>query len=162
MFEIDAVMIKFLVFCALVLAMLVGGIVLCIVGKKRASKAKKWLGAILVVISSLLIAGYLVFLALIDSAFDRYYEDDLVVTSPDGEYELIIREWQAMGGSGAYVYIKDGFFKKKVDYLGFDDYSMPFKGGMYEIEWQDDCVIIKYHGGGEGDNPWRSTEIELK
>ena len=67
-----------------------------------------------------------------------------------------------MGGSGAYVYIKDGFFKKKVDYLGFDDYSMPFKGGMYEIEWQDDCVIIKYDSGLDNGTPWRSTKIKLE
>ena len=95
-------------------------------------------------------------------ALSPVYEEDIVVTSPDGEYELIIREWQAMGGSGAYVYIKDGFFKERVADLGFDDYFMPFKGDLYEIEWEDDYVKITYHSGLDNGTPWRSTKIKLE
>ena len=162
MFDLSLNEVLFYLFIAGILCMLIGGIVLCVIGKKWFEKSKIRLGIILISISVVAILCLVAFYICMSIALSPVYEEDIVVTSPDGEYELIIREWQAMGGSGAYVYIKDGFFKKKVDYLGFDDYSMTFKGGMYEIKWQDDCVIIKYDSGIGGENPWRSTKIELE
>ena len=162
MFDLSLNEVLFYLFIAGVLCALISGIILCVKGKKTYKKSKTRLGIALIAISVVAILCLVAFYVCVCIAFSPIYEEDIVVTSPDGEYELIIREWQGMGGSGAYVYKKDGFFKKEVDCLHFDDYSMPFKGGMYEIEWQDDCVIIKYDSGTGGEDPWRSTEIELE
>ena len=150
-----------------VLCMLVGGVVLCVRGKKSRKKSQKRLGIMFIAISLVAILGTVAFFTCMKIALSPVCEEDIVVKSPDGGYELIIREWQAIGGSGAYVYIKDGFFKEKVDHLIFDDYSMPFKDGCYEVEWQDEHVVIRYSSGVPAetyDDPatWRVCEISLK
>lgn len=80
-------------------------------------------------------------------ALGRFYEPDLVLTSPDGKYELVVREYDCLGGAGAEVYIRktgwyNGWTKKKIGDIGMDDYYKPFVKGKYYVEWEDDKVTL--------------------
>ena len=82
----------------------------------------------------------------------RFYEPDLVLTSPDGQYELVVREYDCLGGSGAEVYIRktgwyNSWIKKKIGSPGMDNYYMPFAKGKYYVEWEDDKVTLYYCEG---------------
>ncbi len=95
----------------------------------------------------------------------KYSEPDIVILSPDGKFELVIREFDVLGGSGAEVYLKDlNNRKTKKTQLVFDDYTMPFKNGNYIINWVDEKVVIKYYEGVPSQNinepdTWSVSEI---
>ncbi len=83
-----------------------------------------------------------------------YYEDDLIIQSPNEDGFLIIREFSALGGSGSIVYYvkgkKDWWFNKtKIGFTGADDYRLPFSDGQYIIDWHDGSVEIRYYSGVE-------------
>ena len=42
----------------------------------------------------------------ISMLFGRHYEPNLIISSPDGQYELVIREYSCLGGVGADIYIR--------------------------------------------------------
>ena len=161
MFDLDINTILFL-FIAGILCALIGGIVLCVIGKKWFEKSKIRLGVTLIAISVVAILCLVAFYVYVCIAFSPIYEEDIVVTSPDGEYELIIREWYAVGCSGADVYVKKGSSEEKADELHFGDNGSPFDDGLYEIEWEDDYVKMTYHSGLDNGTPWRSTKIKLE
>ena len=70
------------------------------------------------------------------------YQKDLIVTVPDSDVTLVIKEWSWGLGSEAEIYIKDG---KNEEYLRSvscgDDGETPFKDGKYEIINMNDGTI---------------------
>ena len=83
--------------------------------------------------------------------FSRDYEPSFVISSsPDEQYELVVREWSCLGGAGADVYIKEtewynSLNKKLVGTAMGDDYYQPFSNGTYYVEWESDKVTIYYY-----------------
>ena len=87
--------------------------------------------------------------------FGRYYNNDLVVTSPDGKHQLLIREWGTLGATGAEIYatnphlpmFSNRLTKIKVGDTLSDDCCYSFFEGNYDIVWEDDCAVIYYYSG---------------
>lgn len=84
--------------------------------------------------------------------FGRLYEPNLVIASPDGQYELVIREYSCLGGVGADIYIRGGEWyniwnKKEIGHASGDDAYQPFSNGTYYVEWESDKVTIYYYRG---------------
>jgi hypothetical protein len=98
--------------------------------------------------------------------FGRYYKNDLVVTSPDGNHQLLIREWETLGGTGAEIYATNPhlpmflsrLIKMKVGNTVSDERCCSFSEGRYDIVWEENCAVIYYFSGiGKEDFKDRST-----
>lgn len=114
-------------------------------------KKKMDLGSIILLISLVMFVCVIVALVInhciASVALGRFYKPDLVLTSPDGKYELVVRAYDCLGGSGAEVYIRkagwyNGWTKKKIGDIGMNNYYMPFSKGKYYVEWEDDKVTL--------------------
>ena len=82
----------------------------------------------------------------------RSYRPDIVLASPDGKYELVVRAYDCISEAGAEVYIRNpGWYniltKKQIGDVHTDDYYMPFSKGEYYVEWEDDKVTLYYCKG---------------
>ena len=80
----------------------------------------------------------------------RHYEPNLIISSPDDQYELVIREYSCLGGGGADIYIRGTEWyniwnKKEIGHAGGDDGYQPFSNGTYYVEWESDKVTIYYY-----------------
>ena len=90
--------------------------------------------------------------------FSRHYEPNTVISSsPDDQYEIVVREWSCLGGGGADVYIrKTGWYIRwKTQQIGTaypDDYYRSFANGKYYVEWESDKVTIYYYDGLDIEN----------
>lgn len=97
----------------------------------------------------------------------RSYRDDLTVPSDDGKYELLIREWDTLGGSGADIYICGSawwsrWIAAEVGRTSADDYGRPFSWGAYRVIWENEQFAISYCTGTpaeDSDYPstWQGT-----
>ena len=111
----------------------------------------------IIIITSLVLAVCLILAAGIFffgiwMMFGRLYEPNLVIASPDGQYELVIREYSCLGGVGADIYIRGTEWyniwnKKEIGHAGGDDAYLPFANGTYYVEWESDKVTIYYYRG---------------
>jgi hypothetical protein len=111
----------------------------------------------IIIITSLVLAVCLILAAGIyfigiSMLFGRHYEPNLIISSPDGQYELVIREYSCLGGVGADIYIRGAEWyniwnKKKIGHASGDDYYQPFSNGTYYVEWKSDKVTIFYYMG---------------
>ena len=111
----------------------------------------------IIIITSLVLAVCLVFAAGIffigiSMLFGRHYEPNLIISSPDDQYELVIREYSCLGGAGADIYIRGPEWyniwnKNKIGHASGDDSYQPFSNGTYYVEWESDKVTIYYYRG---------------
>lgn len=104
----------------------------------------------------------------------RAHESDLVITSPNGKYTIIIKEWGTIGGTGAEVYsLKNTnvnalteLFAVRIGDTWADDGCYPFRDGNYEMEWHENSVTIRYSSGARSETPapstWRTQTFELE
>lgn len=104
--------------------------------------------ALVLVVCVIIAAGAYWYIA--SKILSRVYEPDLIISSPDGQYELVVREWSCLGGSGADVYIRETewYNSWKMNEIGTvraDDYYYPFANGTYYVEWEIDKVTIYYY-----------------
>ena len=82
----------------------------------------------------------------VSKILSKFYEPDIIISSPDGQYELVIREWTCLGGAGADFYIRDNSWRlKRIGRGGADDYYLTFTNGTYYVEWESDKVTIYYY-----------------
>ena len=77
------------------------------------------------------------------------YEPDIVVSSPDGQYELVIREEKLLLYTRAEIYIRrlgqdDNWKEQRIGITKTYDYYCPFAEGKYNVEWKNDKVTIYY------------------
>lgn len=119
-----------------------------------------------IVLLLIVIAIVTMLLVVFFDGFGKYYTNDLVVTSPNGEYQLLIREWGTLGGTGAEIYAMNPhipmflnrLIKVKVGITSSDDCLYSFFEGYYYIVWEEDCAVIYYYSGiGNEDSNDRST-----
>lgn len=90
----------------------------------------------------------------------RAYEPDLIISSPDGQYELVIREFSCLGGAGAEIYMREPgqdkwynrWMEKKVGQASTDDYYLTFTNETFYVEWESDKVTVCYYKGVEIEN----------
>ena len=109
------------------------------------------IGTLLLIIG---ILGIIIWFAF-SHDFGKEFCDDIVVVSPDGEHQLLIREWGTIGGTGAEIYAIHPrlpkflwhFISTKAGSTYAADCCYPFSEGNYDIVWEDDCAVISYFSG---------------
>ena len=107
--------------------------------------------ALVAVICFILVAGLQYFIA--SRILSRCYEPDLIIASPDGQYELVICEWFYTVGGGSEIYIRkpgqDKWYNswKKTEIGSTSAETLSFAQGHYYVEWQSDHVTIHYYQG---------------
>ena len=116
-------------------------------------KNRQWFACLLCVVLAAIL------LSACGDRFGKVYEEDICIESSDGQYRLIIREWGAIGGTGAEVYIEDAnalipsFTRKEIGTTAADDCMYPFADGNYLVLWESDRVIITYYSRRPGEDP---------
>ena len=97
--------------------------------------------------------------------FSRVYNDDIMIRSPDGEYTLIIKEWEGFETCGTEIYGIKGTSPNWIEKLLPEKLGklppvdcQPFEEGKYEIEWAEKDIIIRY-GIGRADG--KLSELHL-
>jgi hypothetical protein len=83
-------------------------------------------------------------------AFDRDYQPDIIVSSPDGRHELVVREWSFLMGGGVEIYIRepgrDEWYQEQWIHSGvLDDGHPSFTMGQYRVQWESDRVTVCYY-----------------
>ena len=100
---------------------------------------------------------------------DREFLDNIYVDVPETDYQLLIKEWRWLLGSGEEIYLID---KTKEDeeavYLGKctggDDGYCPFNDGKYTVTYSDGKIEISWlfnQGGEESKEAWRSKTFDI-
>ena len=127
---------------------------------------------ILIAVLAVLVIIFLV-CELVPIRFGWAYKNDLVITSPDGKYQLLVREGGTLGGTAAEIYAIDPklpmllnkFIKTEIGRTSADDSVYPFFDGNYEILWEEDCVTIYYFSGRECEtsdiSTWQKVTCKL-
>ena len=104
------------------------------------------------------------------------YKPDIIVTSPDGQQELVIREYTTWHDAGAEIILRkpgqDKWYNSwRENEIGYTiSRTLCFSQGQYYVDWTGDQVTIYYYRGfvekGENANDrstWRgvfSYELE--
>jgi hypothetical protein len=100
--------------------------------------------------------------------FSMVYYDDITTRSPDGEYTIIIKEWETYDMCGAEIYGVEGSSPNWIEKLlpeklgktpGHVMDPQPFKNGKYEIEWAEKNIIIRYDVG-RADGEWAALYLD--
>ncbi len=100
---------------------------------------------VLIAIGSVLFFGCRYF--IIQRVLDRHYFETLEVASQNGNYKLQIREWSALGGTGAEIYYVENRKIVKLGETHAKSGNYPFRSGDYVIDWTDEYICIKYQSG---------------
>lgn len=113
-----------------------------------------------IVLAVCLVIGLAIYMYIGSRILSRTYEPELIIASPDGQCELVVRAFSCLGGAGAEIYIRkpgqdkwyNSFMKKQIGTVGTDDYYQPFTNGTYEVEWERDQVTVYYCKGVPAEN----------
>ena len=95
--------------------------------------------------------GIATFVAIKD--FGKVYNDSIHISSPDGRYTLVVKEWGTLGGTGADIYIESASAwwpfatRRKIGMTIADDCVYPFRDGYYQVSWESEYVVINYYSG---------------
>lgn len=107
-----------------------------------------------VLVVCLLVGAVCFYVYLSNLVSNAYLEPDIIVSSPDGQYELVIRERRMMGESDGYIYIRkpgqDKWYNRwKEQHIGntLSDECLPFTNGYYYVEWESERVVLGYYRG---------------
>lgn len=129
---------------------------------------------IILIIALVLVIGSMISVGIqhyyISKVFTKAYGPDLIVPSPDGQHELVIREWEWWSQGGAEIYIRkpgqdkwyNSWMMKDIGNASTEDLYHPFSRGNYYVEWDSDNVTIYYHQGygienGSDRSTWRGV-----
>ena len=107
-----------------------------------------------VLVVCLLVGAVCFYVYLSNLVSNAYLEPDIIVSSPDGQYELVIRERRMMGESDGYIYIRkpgqDKWYNSwKEQHIGntLSDECLPFANGYYYVEWESERIVLGYYRG---------------
>lgn len=120
---------------------------------KNLSKKSRVIIIISLVLAVCLLLAVGMYFFIVSKMLSRYYEQDLIISSPDGQYELVVREYQCLGGAGAEIYIRkpgqdkwyNSWMMKKIGSAVTGDYYQTFNAGTYYVEWESNKVTIFYY-----------------
>ena len=121
-------------------------------------KALKYGAVVLGVLILLVVCIFAYRMIVFQQVLGRKFLDELRIESPDGNYTLVINEWEAAGGAGADIYQQKGDKKTKLGETASESGFYPFRDRLFETEWGDGWVNIRYFAGGE---IWRECRFEL-
>ena len=121
-------------------------------------KALKYGAVVLGVLVLLVVCVFAYRMIVFQQLLGRKFLDELRIESPDGNYTLVINEWEAAGGAGTDIYQQKGDKKTKLGETASESGVYPFRDRLFETEWGDGWVNIRYFGGGE---IWRECRFEL-
>ena len=128
--------------------------------KKLSTKTR-----IILIISLSLVACLIIAYGIFYFAFTRLlspaYEPDLVITSPDGKYELVVREWNYFTSFGSDIYIRETQWYNRwmMTKIGNTNAELKsFTHGLYYVEWGSDKVTIHYYTGQSYPNQTREEK----
>ena len=115
--------------------------------------ARRIIIVIAIILVACLILGVGIYIFIGRLILNRDYEPDLVVPSPDGKYELVIREWTYTVGGGADIYLRkpgqdkwyNSWRKKEIGSINSAPFC--FAQGHYSVEWNSDNITIYYYRG---------------
>lgn len=108
---------------------------------------------IAIILVACLILGVGIYIFIGSKILSRDYEPDLVIASPDGQYELVIREWSYTVGGGAEIYLRkpgqDKWYNswRKAEIGSTSAQTLCFTQGYYSVEWNEDNVTVYYYRG---------------
>jgi hypothetical protein len=94
---------------------------------------------------------------------EREYLDDLYIDVPNTDYQLLIKEWRYLLGSGSEVYLVESSDAKPVhlgNISGGDDGYCPFENGKYTIAYNEGVVTLSWSFDGS-DNYTKSESFAL-
>lgn len=95
---------------------------------------------------------------------ERTYREDLYINIPDTDYQLLIKEWSYLLGSGSEVYFVDPSKKKPVhleNIPGGDDGYCPFNDGNYSISYSNGTVTLYWSMHGSIKEHTRNASFDL-
>lgn len=87
----------------------------------------------------------------------------IVVDIPDGEEQLVIKEYRNLRDGDIYFCLRRPWHWDKVIGRGaFNEPICPFQHGNYELIWQKNAVIARYEFyGGQKQEDWAEVRLEL-
>ena len=106
--------------------------------------------AILVIVGLIVVAGY--YWYALNGLLSPWYKPDIVISSPDGKYEIVAREWSYMCvEGGTHIFFRkagqdkwyNSWLEKEVGRMSEEE-CYNFSAGFYDIEWGDDIVTIYF------------------
>jgi len=117
---------------------------------KELSKKSKIILIICTIIVLCLILAFGRYYYLVSLVLSRRYEPDIIISSPDGRYDLVVREWSYGMGGGAEIYIRkrgqdNSWKEQRIGSTKTDDGYNSFARGNYYVEWESDKVTIYYY-----------------
>ena len=129
---------------------------------------------IIIIVALVLVVCFIVYVGIAhyiaSKVFAKTYAPDLIITSPDSQHELVVREWVYWSQGGAEIYIRktgqDKWYnrwrEKQIGTTSTDDLYQPFSSGDYYVEWESDKVTVYYYGGWPGEiyedrSTWRDV-----
>ena len=104
------------------------------------------------------ILGTGLYLTVVSLVLSRDYQPDLVLTYPDGQYELLICEWFYTVGGGSELYLRktgqdkwyNSWRKTKIGTTSAE--TLSFAKGNYYVDWQSHCITVCYYQGYDIEN----------
>ena len=82
---------------------------------------------------------------------EKEYLDDLYIDIPDTQYQLLIKEWRYLLGSGAEVYFVPSSGEQPQflgNLTGGDDGFCPFQNGKYHMSYTEGVVCLSWSSDG--------------
>ena len=115
--------------------------------------ARRIIIVVAIILVACLILGIGFYTFIVSLILRRHYEPELIISSPDGQYELVIHEWTYTVGGGAEIYVRkpgqdkwyNSWRQKKIGDVNSDCFC--FTQGHYSVEWNSDNVTIYYYNG---------------
>lgn len=93
------------------------------------------------------------------------YKDDIIVTVPDSDETLVIKEWTFLLSSGAEIYLqKDNRLILLGETDGADDGYCPFADGKYQIiNNKDGTITVKWlFNIAEDTEIWHEKQFDIE
>ena len=94
---------------------------------------------------------------------EREYAEDLYISIPDSDCQILIKEWNYLLGSGEEVYFvrpSDKHPQLLGTMSGGDDGYLPFANGKYAVHFSEGTVTFSWSFNG-GDSYTRSESFIL-
>ena len=119
----------------------------------------------IVVVSCIIVIIAVVAITINYYFYAKHYEFTMEITSPNGEYTLVVKEWSQFRTGGAEIYKKGFIFDTKIGSVTYDDYNVgSFENGWYSISWNKDSIAVSYYyGNGSVNNEenWNTKLFKL-
>ncbi len=116
----------------------------------------------------IIVALLLVIFLFKDRLFlSRDYRDELYIDIPNTEYQLLVKEWSFLTGSGQEVYFVEGSWWKRPkllgQFVGEGNGYYPFESGDYTIDYENGVLYLswKRNSNEEGYSQTKSFKLPI-